>query len=362
MARLLLVDDVPDNVALMASCLRSKGYDLVSAASGVEALKLAAERPPDLALIDLMMPGLDGVETTRLLHRREATRSLPIILVTARGEASERLRALEAGVAEVHSKPFEPVELEARVASLLRIKMLNDELLRTREELLRRESLATIGTLVAGAAHEINSPLASALSFLEMLGEAIPDDGHKRDLAFAIEQLERVKRLVQGLLGLSRQTNDYEETLALEKVASDAVRVVLAQHRDDGVRIDFPAPPSLPVLRGNFAQLGQVAVNLIQNAAYAALAGRGLVQVTVGREDPPGGPRLFLRVEDNGAGVPPPLRAEIFKPFFTTKPPGQGTGLGLFTCRMIAEKHHGFIEVGDSPFGGAAFTLWIPLK
>lgn len=357
MPRLLLVDDVPDNIALLVSCLQPKGYELVTAHNGLDALKLAGQSPPDLALLDLMMPGLDGVETARLLHRQPATRNLPIIIVTARGEARERLRALEAGVHEVLTKPFEPVELEARVASLLRLKTLNDELLQTREQLLRREGLATIAVLVAGAAHEINSPLASAVSLLETTMESLPQGPARDDLSFAVQQLERVKALVRGLLDLSRQTNDYEETLSLEKVAADAVRVVEAQSRGGGPRIAVKLAEQLPQVRGNFAQLAQVAVNLIANAVQAAPPNGGCVEVEVGRD----GRVLFLRVSDNGAGVKPTDLPNLFKPFFTTKPAGSGTGLGLFTCKMIADKHRASLDVAGSPLGGAAFTLRLPI-
>jgi len=358
MARLLIVDDVPDNVALLASCLEPAGHQIVSAHDGVTALRLAAEAPPDLVLVDLMMPGLDGIEVAQLLHRRPATRGVPVILVTARGEAGERLRALEAGVHEVLTKPVEPVELSARVGSLLRLKLLHDELLRTREELLRRENLAAIGTLVAGVAHEINSPLASALSFLEMMKEQLDAGGPARDLAFVIEQLERVKNLVQGLLGLSRQTSSFEEEVSLEKVAQDVLRTLGPQMRKTGVQAELDATPPVPTLRGNFAQLAQVAMNLLNNAAQAVPPGNGLVRIQVGEANGEG----YLRVEDNGPGVPEPLLRDIFKPFFTTKGPGQGTGLGLYACQMIADKHGGRIEVGKSKLGGASFTLWVPRR
>jgi signal transduction histidine kinase len=360
MARLLIVDDVPDNVALLAGWLAPKGHELVTATSGLEALRLADQQPPHLALLDLAMPGLDGVELARLLHRRPATKALPIILVTARGEATERLRALQSGIHEVLTKPVEPAELLARVASLLRLKALDDELARTREELVRKESLATIGLLVAGAAHEVNNPLSSAVSFVAMVRETLagrPAD----DLGFALEQLERVKRLVAALLGLSRQSNSYEETLSLERVASDALRVARAQPEAERVRLELQATPA-PELRGNFAQLAQVALNLISNALQASRPEGGRVRVTAGEErDAALGRCASLRVEDDGAGVPEPLREEIFKPFFTTKPVGAGLGLGLYTCRLIAERHRGAIRVASSPLGGAAFTLLVPL-
>jgi signal transduction histidine kinase len=357
-ARLLIVDDVPDNVALMVSCLQPLGHELITAHDGLTALKLAEQSPPDLALLDLMMPGLDGVEVARLLQRRPATRNVPVVLVTARGETSERLRALEAGILEVLTKPFEPAELVARVASVLRLKLLNDQLARAKEELLRRESLSAIGTLVAGVAHEVNNPLGSALSILQMVREQARDAGFGPDLDFAIDQLERVKRLVASLLGLSRQTNDFEESLSLERVAADAARVVSSQV--SGVRIDMRAEPGLPTLRGNYAQLGQVAVNFLMNAAQAARPGAGLVELDVGRGEGARAGQLFLRAGDNGPGVSDSVRPMLFQPFFTTKPPGQGTGLGLYACRMIAEKHRATIEVGTSRLGGASFTLWIP--
>lgn len=220
------------------------------------------------------------------------------------------------------------------------------------ELLVQREGLATLGLLTAAAAHEINSPLCSALSVLEMMREAQPD---QRDLAFAVRQLERIQGLVQSMLGLSRPTDDLREAVSLQRVCADAARLFSTRHK--GVLLEQAVDDSLPEIRANFALLVQVAVNLLDNAARAAPAGSAKVRLSAGG----GGRFAFLRVEDNGPGVPDELRERIWQPRFTTRPPGEGTGLGLHVARLIADQHGATFEVTRSSLlGGASFTLWLP--
>ncbi len=261
------------------------------------------------------------------------------------------------------------------------------------EMLVRSESMAAIGTLVAGVAHELNNPLGAASSLVQSVQEMIQEDsieefqqdreailGH---LAFSRKEMGRIKDIVASLLDLSRQTNDYTEPVKLEVVAKDALRVLYNKYKRYEVNVKEDYQEGLPQIPGNFAQLGQVCLNIIQNAIDAVGEKEGeIVLRTYGEGGVDSGPfdtaQGRLRTQDSGlrgggmgwvvfecvdtgSGMSEEVRRDIFKPFFTTKAPGKGTGLGLYICHQIVEKHGGTIEVDSAVGKGTTFRVKLPL-
>ena len=239
---------------------------------------------------------------------------------------------------------------------------------KTQEQLIRSESLAAIGQLVAGTAHELNNPLASATSLLqsaiEELGEAdLPvgsvDDALVDDLRFAEKELGRAKTIVASLLGLSRQTRTYAEPVDLNAVVSDALQVLSSRSKRCDAAIIRDLAADLPRIQGNFANLGQVVLNIVQNA-MDAVAGRNGKIFLATRHDRAGRQVVFA-CRDTGPGIPEAMRADIFKPFFTTKDVGQGTGLGLYICHEIIDRHGGSLVLEPGGRKGAAFRVSLPV-
>ncbi|MFZ3044273.1 MAG: ATP-binding protein, partial [Desulfatirhabdiaceae bacterium] len=218
---------------------------------------------------------------------------------------------------------------------------------KAQELLIRSESLAAIGMLVAGTAHELNNPIAGAASLIQSTIEDMtapdwhhdPDDDIIPDLEFAMDELGKAKSIVASLLGLSRQTETVSESVDLNRVIQDALRVLHNQVKTSRIRFIETYAEDLPIIRGNFASLGQVVLNIIQNAIQSVDRNSGVIEV-VSRVDNEV-KQIIFECADNGPGVPEHLRQDVFKPFFTTKEVGKGTGLGLYICHEIVSRHGG---------------------
>jgi len=237
---------------------------------------------------------------------------------------------------------------------------------RTQEQLIRSESLAAIGQLVAGVAHELNNPLTSVTSLIQSTIEDIGRLDKKNpldvnlvdDLKFADKELVRARSIVTSLLGLSRQTQTYSESVDINTVVKDALRVLHNQYKHCNLNIVETYVRDLPDIKGNFANLGQVALNVIQNAIQAVVETKGTISLST-HFDAATGQVVFL-CKDTGPGIPEAVRQDIFKPFFTTKAVGKGTGLGLYICHEIVVKHRGTLKLVDADGPGAAFEIRLP--
>jgi len=239
---------------------------------------------------------------------------------------------------------------------------------RTQEQLIRSESLAAIGQLVAGTAHELNNPLASVTSLLQSSiedlrgwdGKDSLDDDFIEDLEFAEKELKRAKNIVDSLLGLSRQRQTYSENVNMNAVVKDALRILYNQYKNGNLDIIEHYAQNLPEVQGNFSNLGQVSLNIIQNAIQALGEAGGKIFISTRYEK--GIKQVVFECADTGPGIPNAHRQDIFKPFFTTKTVGKGTGLGLYICHEIVEKHGGTIKLQDNNGQGAKFVVSLPAK
>lgn len=236
---------------------------------------------------------------------------------------------------------------------------------KTQQMLIRSESLAAIGQLVAGVAHELNNPLGSAHSLVQSAIEIMEEQEELNsdeedvvdDLKFVLKEQTRAKNIVASLLDLSRQTQSYEEPVDLNQVINDSIRILYNKYKYRDATIKRQLSEDLPTINGNFAQLGQVCINIIQNAIQATPEKEGQITLETGVKNA----QLFFKCIDNGPGIDKDNLKDIFKPFFTTKPVGVGTGLGLYICHDIVLKHQGEIHVYNNDTQGATFEIILPL-
>jgi two-component system NtrC family sensor kinase len=239
---------------------------------------------------------------------------------------------------------------------------------RTQQRLIQTESIAAIGQLVAGIAHELNNPLASTSSLIQTDIEILNEKKDKtdidiellKDLEFSLKELKRAENIVKSVLGLSRQTQVYVEDVDINVNIEDALRLLHKQHKDSGVIIEKDFDENLPRINGNFANLGQVFMNIIKNAIQALPDGKGTISLKTRYNKETN--TVTIECRDTGMGIPDDIVKDIFKPFFTTKTVGIGSGLGLYISHEIIKKHEGLISVSSKPGRGTTVTIDLPVK
>ena len=226
------------------------------------------------------------------------------------------------------------------------------------DQALQREKLAELGRLVAGIAHEINNPLAIIAYAMELLrreGELLP---FQVEMADKIElEVERLRTLTGGLLALSSSREGHRRLVVLNDLADEVLHLVRFELQRQGIGLETEFA-ELPLIQADTGKLKQVVINLVMNAAQA-IAGAGTVTLRTLRL---GESAIELSVSDTGPGIREELHESIFAPFFTTKPEGEGTGLGLYLCRTIVREHGGEIVLESSPGNGATFRVQLPVS
>jgi two-component system NtrC family sensor kinase len=281
--------------------------------------------------------------------------------------------ANQAAVAIENARSYEALEalnrdLEEQVTK--RTAALHEALTekeRTQDQLIRSESLAAIGQLVAGTAHELNNPIAGAMSLVETSVETIegwglhPEDRDELldDLRFSLGELRRAGAIIRSLLDLSRQTQTYVEAVEMNRTIDDALRVLYNQYKNLPVEIEKEYG-DLPAVEGNFANLGQVLINIIRNSLQALPEGKGRISVKTSYRAETD--TVVIECRDTGVGIPAACLKDIFKPFFTTKTKGRGTGLGLYICHEIIRRHGGEIRVASQEGRGTTVSVALPCR
>ena len=378
-SRILIVDDAPVNIQALTAILRDRGYRISVATNGRQALEALAKVRPDLILLDVVMPDMDGFETCTRIKASPDWRDIPIIFLTAKTETDDIVRGFELGAVDYVGKPFHAHELLARVATHLamdRLRRENERLIRDESESARHRSVAQ---MVAGVAHEINTPLGIIRTAADLITQAIASpaiaaltqtpDGKPvvEDLAEAGRLIERnalrAHTLVQDFKKVSvNQITDIKETVNLAEVVAETTHLFRVTARQS--RMDVSIVNDLPGQRGEWlgypGSLSQVLLNLLANAqryAYAEDTG-GRVEITLAT-DQHGGYRITVR--DFGNGIPPENLARIFDPFFTTGRGKGGSGLGMAIVYNIVTVHlAGAITVESTVGAGTTVTVSLP--
>jgi len=351
----LVVDDQAIVRDFLAEVLRLQGHRVTLASNGTEALELVRKDPPHVLLTDLKMSGLDGHTLVRRV--REAHPAVVPIVITGFGTVQHAVDLMREGAFDVLTKPCPAAEIVSTVSKALEHHEALQSNADLRERLRVHEKLAMIGKLAAGVAHELNNPLDATLRCVRMAMDRLGGDAEAREvLDLAHAGLLRMADIVKSLLTFSRHAAIEQKPEALSRLVEEAATGVTLALGDDAPHIGTEIEADLqgvPVPRG----LHQVLTNVIRNAADAT--GRtGTISVRAMRDLE----MLRIEVRDDGPGMPPAVLQRIFEPFYTTKPPGKGTGLGLPISARIVEKFGGVITVECPPPGGTLVKVTLPLS
>ena len=361
----LIVDDLISNVKLLASHLGQ--YQLFFALEGHTALTVAEESLPDVILLDVMMPGIDGYELCRRLKLNSKTRHIPIIFVTAKSHEEDEELGLQLGAIDFISKPISGPILRARLENHLELKdyrdnleellvVKNDELTSTYEQLLHAEKLSAIGKLTASISHEFSSPLLGMEQILKAFRLNENDEEKMQLLDVCVGECQRLRDLIREMQNFGRPTTSSFELINLNEIVTRVSTLCVKSLSRRHICLEMQLL-KIPLINGVSDQMKQVLFNLITNAADSFDQDGGVITITTTVHDG----QVLLTVADTGCGIKEEYLADVFAPFFSTKDEGKGSGLGLSICYGIISKHKGRIIV-DSEFGkGSIFTLRFPV-
>ncbi len=343
---ILAVDDTPDNLVLIQLALEREGHRVELAQDGPSALARIQADPPELLILDVMMPGMSGYDVTQRLRSQQSTLPyIPILLITAH-EQSSVVKGLDLGADDFIRKPVKIDELLARVRSLLRLKHTIDQ----------RENFVSCLT------HDLRTPLVAADRMLSLLQQGVygeVSEAMEQALGSIINSNENLLQMLNTLL----EVHCYEVgekllsfiNLDFKQLVHEVVQELrpVAEHKSLVLTVDWQS--TLHEIKGDRLELRRVLTNLISNAIKFTETGSIQVQVQCVDQG------LELTVTDTGIGIPPENQSLIFERFRRGTHKQSGHGLGLHLCRQIIQAHGGDIAVASTPGSGSVFSIYLPI-
>jgi two-component system NtrC family sensor kinase len=358
--RVLIVEDNSADAELLQLQLMNGGYvpDVLRVQTSQEMQAAVDAREWDLVLSDYVMPRFSGLEALELL--KATGKDIPFILVSGSAGDDIAVTAMRAGAHDFFTKGrlallVSAIQRETREAELRAIARTQ------REQLQQSEKLAALGTLLAGVAHELNNPLSVIMHQATLLEAELKEDPRQARAASISQAVSTCSGIVKNFLALARHEPPRRVPVLVNDVVRAAVDLVTYGLSTEAIDLSLELAESMPAVSADPQQLERVVINLLNNAQYALRARPVPRTVTVQTSVDAAGGLVLLRIADNGAGIPPEIRTRIFNPFFTTKPTGEGTGLGLSLCHGIISSHNGTIAVSGEGEAGTAFTISLPI-
>ena len=422
---ILVVDDTNTNLEFVFEVLTNVGFEVITENDGKRAVKQAESRLPDLILLDVMMPGIDGFEACKRLKENSATCDIPVIFMTANSDPVSKVKGLSIGAVDYITKPVHEEELLARIKTHLQLRNLTKtlekrvaertaalsralkDLQESQLQLVQTEKMSALGQLVAGVAHEINNPVGfihgnlghASVYFQEMIKlidlyqlhypNPVPEIQEQIaaiDLKYMLSDLpnlissmqegvQRIRNISTSLRTFSRSDSDRKVYCNIHDGIDSTIMILKHRLKASEDRPDIQVIrdyDNLPELECFIGQLNQVFINLLANAIDAleeSNIGRTYIeieanpnQVLIQTTLTKDKNHILIRIKDNGVGMSPDIQQKIFDYLFTTKAVGQGTGLGLSIAhQIVVEKHGGTLEVNSALGQGSEFIIKLPV-
>ena len=363
--KILVIDDQPINVQLLKRKLEREGLLVVTAFNGAEGLELIQREKPDLILLDVMMPDMDGIEICQRLQADEQTRAIPVIFITARTTKESKLEGLAVGAVDYITKPIDLDETLARVQTQLRFVAINREMLDLQRRLEEARRAATIGAVTQGIAHNLNNLLGVAIGYLDILKVAQDKPEQVRNSILHIDAaLQRIVVIMRQLSSLVVRARPPLGPARLDQMIAGGVARF---HRDYSLSapVAVENPLAGQTMETNTEVLEEVLSKVLINAweAYDLPADAPHpIEIRTRVIEPPGGGKFVeIRVDDRGRGVDPEIRDDVFEPFISSKHT-VGVGMGLTVARHALRNLGGEVILMDRPGGGASAILRHPIE
>ncbi|MGL4499659.1 MAG: hybrid sensor histidine kinase/response regulator [Planktothrix sp.] len=382
---ILIVDDNATNLKVLSQTLTSAGFQLAVATNGEEALEQVLEELPELILLDVKMPKIDGFETCIRLKADPKTKDIPVIFMTALSETIDKVKGLSLGAVDYITKPFDEQDVLARVRVHLRLRT-------AQKQIISQQKLACLGTITAGVAHELRNPLNFVINYaqssLDNLNQLLVNiqKNSTLDAQEIVTQLheiitdaeaidthgQRASQIIQSMMQLARSEPGEYQCVNLNDLLHQAIKLAYHSFRvkypQFVININTQFDPEIEVMELIISDLHRAFINIIDNSCYALYLKMQeninseekfypTLCLTTKNQDS----EIEIKIHDNGMGIQPELIDNIFTPFFTTKPPGQGIGLGLsLTHDIIVLQHGGTLQVETQWKQHTEFILRLP--
>jgi signal transduction histidine kinase len=368
---ILLVDDEDSFRLPLSKRLAKRGFVVEQAADGSQCLTLLGEKKIDVVVMDVKMPGMSGIDVLQKIKGKHP--DLEVILLTGHATTASGVEGIKSGAFDYLTKPVELDQLVNKITQahekMLRRAAEQEEAeyrKKIEQQMAATERLASLGTLAAGVAHEINNPLAIISESAGWMKQLLAKDELKgmyrrQDFAGALDKVEksveRAKRITHQLLSFVRKSDSSFSQVDFAGLIDESLQFLEHETKKRKIRIVRKISSAPVKFWSDPYRIRQALVNLLTNAVHA-VGEQGVI--TLALED--AADHLAITVSDNGPGIPRENLAKIFEPFFSTKAPGEGTGLGLFVTRGVIEKLGGKITVDSEVGKGASFCISLPKK
>jgi CheY-like chemotaxis protein len=362
--KILVVDDQPINVQLLKRKLEREGMQVIAAYSGQEALDLVAKDNPDLILLDVMMPEMDGIEVCQRLQASEETRSIPVIFVTARSSKEGKLEGLGVGAVDYITKPIDLDETLARVQTQLRFAAINREIIDLQRRLTESRRAATIGAVTQGIAHNLNNLLGVVIGYLDLIKAYAEKPELVRKNAQNVEDaVQRIVVIIRQLSSLVVKTRLNVTRIGVQRILEGGVQRYVTEYKiNQPVVINNPLGDLIIETHVEVFEevLSKILINAWESYPDGTPPDQRPITITIALLDTDEGKVVEIRIEDQGRGIDPEIRDHMFEPFISGKRT-VGVGMGLTVARHSLRNIGGEVTVEDRPGGGAVAILLHPI-
>ena len=363
--KILVVDDQPINIKLLQRKLERQGMEVAVAYNGQECLDLVVKEKPDLILLDIMMPEMDGIETCQHLKSDPETKTVPIIFITAKSSKEGKLEGLDAGAVDYITKPIDLDETLARVRTQLRLQEMFRENVELQERLGDARKAAAIGAITQGIAHNLNNLLGVVVGYLDLIKNSGDNpDMVKRSVGLMDNAVTRMVNIIRQLGTIANKERHQLSEFGIRELLETSIERFKKDH-DASASIDLQLECDPTATISANAEIFEVILGkLLINAweCYPSGTEDEARQITVQAaiRSEPSHDMLEVKVHDAGPGLDPRIADTVFEPFITTKT-SVGRGMGLTTARHTARNLEGDVTLSTNEDGGMTATLIHPV-
>lgn len=363
--KILVVDDQPINIKLLQRKLERQGMDVSVAYSGRECLEIVEEVKPELILLDVMMPEIDGIETCRRIKANPQTETIPIIFITAKASKEGKLQGLDAGAVDYITKPIDLDETLARVRTQLRLQEMFRENIQLQERLGDARKTAAVGAITQGIAHNLNNLLGVIVGYLDLIKNGYDSpDMVRRSVGMMDNAINRMVDVIRQLSTIANNERIELTTLPVTELLEKSIERFKVEFGVDAkvqVQTAFTEEANISANAETFEiVLGKLLINAWESYPQETPDEERKIRLEARIERESGPAMLELKVIDAGAGIAPKVADKLFEPFITTKT-SVGRGMGLTIARHTVRNLSGDVNLNPNPEAGVTAILKHPI-